>query len=259
MRIHRFSGIVFLGLLSVFAVVAAAQAQVPGCPVNHDQLAAALKKSVKPSGGPANGGFDTHQWASIVTREGTVCAVAYSGNKADEQWPGSRGISAQKANTANAFSVAQMAISTANIFAQAQPGQSLFGITQASPPSPDINAGDPAQFGTPSDPMVGKRIGGIIAFGGGLALYNESGVVGALGVSGDSSCADHNVAWRVRQALGLDKVPAGLSPTRKDAIIYDIGGAQEKSASGFGHVKCAGTEAEISEQLQSGVTGTLYK
>jgi uncharacterized protein GlcG (DUF336 family) len=259
MRIHRFSGIVFLGLLSVFAAVAAAQAQVPGCPVNHDQLAAALKKSVKPSGGPANGGFDTHQWASIVTRDGTVCAVAYSGNKADEQWPGSRGISAQKANTANAFSVAQMAISTANIFAQAQPGQSLFGITQASPPSPDINAGDPAQFGTPSDPMVGKRIGGIIAFGGGLALYNESGVVGALGVSGDSSCADHNVAWRVRQALGLDKVPAGLSPTRKDAIIYDIGGAQEKSASGFGHVKCAGTEAEISEQLQSGVTGTLYK
>jgi uncharacterized protein GlcG (DUF336 family) len=222
-------------------------------------LALALKKSVKASGGPANGGFDTHQWASVVTRDGTVCAVAFSGNKADDQWPGSRGISAQKANTANAFSVAQMAISSANLFAQAQPGQSLFGITQASPPSPDINAGDPAHYGTPADPMVGKRIGGIIVFGGGLALYNESGVVGALGISGDSSCADHNVAWRVRQTLGLDKVPAGLSPVRKDAIIYDIGGAQDKSASGFGHAKCAGTEAEIAEQQQSGVTGPLYK
>jgi uncharacterized protein GlcG (DUF336 family) len=258
MRIPQLAGFVS-GLLSVFAAVPAAQAQAPGCPVNHDQLAAALKKSVKPSGGPANGGLDTHEWASVVTRDGTVCAVAYSGNKADDQWPGSRGISAQKANTANAFSTAQMAISTANIFAQAQPGQGLFGITQASPPSPDINVGDAAQFGTPSDPMMGKRVGGIIVFGGGLALYNESGIVGALGVSGDSSCADHNVAWRVRQTLALDKVPAGLSPTRKDAIIYDIGGAQEKSASGFGHVKCAGTEAEIAEQLQSGVSGPLYK
>ena len=259
MRTTQLAGIAFSGLLSVFAAVSAGQAQVPGCPVNHDQLAAALKKSVKPSGGPANGGFDTHQWASVVMRDGTVCAVAFSGNKPDDQWPGSRGIAAQKANTANAFSVAQTAISSANLFAQAQPGQSLFGITHASPPAPDMNAGDPAQFGTPSDPMVGKRIGGIIVFGGGLALYNESGVVGALGLSGDSSCADHNVAWRVRQALGLDKVPAGLSPTRKDAIIYDIGGAQDKSASGFGHVKCAGTEAEIAEQLQAGVTGPLYK
>src|SRR3954468_1493999 len=156
-----------------------AQAQV-SCPVSHDQLADALKKSVKASGGPANGGYDTHEWAAIVSRDGTVCAVAFSGSKPDDQWPGSRAIAMEKANTANAFSVKQMAIATANVFAPAQPGQPLFSITGASPPSAEATAGDATQFGTANDPMVGKRIGGIIVFAGGLALYDGSDIVGGV-------------------------------------------------------------------------------
>jgi uncharacterized protein GlcG (DUF336 family) len=218
------------------------------CPVSHEQLVNALKASVKASGGPTNGGFDTHQWASVVTRDGTVCAVAFSGNKPDDQWPGSRVVSIGKANTANAFSVNQMALSTANLFAPAQPGQSLYGIVQAGPPSPEANMGDSAQFGTPSDPALGKRIGGTVVFGGGLALYNESGVIGGIGVSGDTSCADHNVAWRVRKALGFDRTP------QKDAIVYDIG-PDGKSASGFGHAKCPGHEADVAHELGAGVGG----
>jgi len=194
----------------------------------------------------------------VVDRDGTVCAVAYSGSKADDQWPGSRVVSMEKANTANAFSVPKMAISTANLFAGAQPGQPLYGLIAASPPSPEAGAGDAAQFGTASDPMVGKRIGGVIVFGGGLALYNESGVVGGLGVSGDTSCADHNVAWRVRQALKLDRVPAGVNPNRKDAIIHDLG-PDGKSASGFGHVKCNGTEADVGNELEAAVGGATMK
>jgi uncharacterized protein GlcG (DUF336 family) len=43
--------------------------------------------------------------------------------------------------------------------------------------------------------MVGGKIGGVNVFGGVVALYNSQGVlIGALGVSGDSSCADHNIA-----------------------------------------------------------------
>jgi uncharacterized protein GlcG (DUF336 family) len=240
------------------AALLAGRAEAADCPVTQDQLAQALRASVKPSGGPANGGFDNHEWASVVTRDGTVCAVAYSGSKADDQWPGSRAVAMQKANTANAFSVPKMAISTANLFAGAQPGQPLYGLITASPPSPEAAAGDAAQFGTASDPMVGKRIGGVIVFGGGLALYDDSGVVGGLGVSGDSSCADHNVAWRVRQALKLDRVPAGVNPNRRDAIIYDLGG-DGKSASGFGHVKCNGTEADIGNELEAAVGGATMK
>jgi len=39
-----------------------------------------------------------------------------------------RVISAQKANTANAFSLPQLALSTANLYSAVQPGGSLFGL-----------------------------------------------------------------------------------------------------------------------------------
>jgi uncharacterized protein GlcG (DUF336 family) len=240
-----------VGLAVAFTVISLAapnSSRAADCPVSQEQLASALKASVKASGGPSNGGFDTHQWASVVTRDGTVCAVAFSGNKPDDQWPGSRVVAMAKANTANAFSTKQMALSTANLFAPAQPGQSLYGIVQAGPPSPEANLGDSAQFGTSSDPALGKRIGGTVVFGGGLALYNESGAIGGIGVSGDTSCADHNVVWRVRTALGLDKTP------QKDAIVYDLG-PDGKSASGFGHVKCPGHEADIAHELGAGIGG----
>jgi hypothetical protein len=143
-----------------------------------------------------------------------------------------------------------MALSTANLFAQAQPGQGLYGIITASPPSPEAGQGDAAQFGSAADPALGKRIGGTITFGGGLALYDANGPVGGLGISGDSSCADHNVAWRVRKALSLDKTP------QKDAINYDLG-PDGKSAGGFGHVKCAGYEADIAGDIGASGTATL--
>ena len=53
--------------------------------------------------------------------------------------------------------------------------------------------------------MEGSKIGGVNVFGGGLALYAAGKkIVGGVGVSGDTSCADHNIAWRVRNNLGLD-------------------------------------------------------
>ena len=77
-------------------------------------------------------------------------------------------------------------------------------------------------------------------------VYDENGnLLGALGVSGDTSCADHNVAWRTRDALGLDHVPAGL--TVGDNIIYDIVGGV--SLSGFGHPTCLGTEDVVNAQI----------
>jgi len=246
----------FIWMAGILAM--AAPANAADCPVKPDQLAQALRSNVKASGGPSNGGFENHEWATVVDRTGTVCAIAYSGSKVDDQWPGSRSISAQKANTANAFSLNSMALSTANLFAMAQPGQSLYGIIAANPPSPAANTGDPLQFGTAQDPMVGQRIGGVVIFGGGLALYNDQGIVGGLGVSGDSACADHNVSWRLRQALGLDKVPGGVNPQRKDAIVYDVNNLGQ-SASGFGHPKCAGREADIAEQLQAGVGGASLR
>ena len=89
---------------------------------------------------------------------------------------------------------------------------------------------------------MGNKIGGINVFGGGLALYNSAGVlVGAIGVSGDTSCADHNIAWRTRQGLSLDYVPSGVNSdaTRPDNLINDI--TAGSSASGWGHPSCVNT------------------
>ncbi len=98
--------------------------------------------------------------------------------------------------------------------------------------------------------MVGQRIGGVNVFGGGLALYDASGaLVGGLGVSGDASCADHNIAWNVRDALKLDKVPGGVSATGDDNIVYDISATTGKSAGGFGHPECSAAATTIGRAL----------
>jgi len=246
-------------LLLVALIAGNASAKATDCPVTHTQLVDALKSSVKPSGGPSNGGYDNNMWGVVLARDGTACAVAFTGNAVGDQWPASRAIAAEKANTANGVSVDSMAISSANLYAGAQPGGFLWGVGNTNPVNPQvIYAGQPHKYGTESDPMLGQAPGGTVVFGGGLGLYDGQHIVGALGVSGDSSCADHNVAWRTRQALGLDKVPAGVNPQRKDAIIYDLD-PNNKSASGYGHPKCVGTEADVANDIGAGVGGQSVK
>ena len=222
-----------LGTSAIFPQRAWAQ-----CPTSFDDLVRALKASVKASGGPGNGGLDNNEWAAVVARDGTICTIAFSGAAPDDQWPASRLVAAEKANTANALSLRQMALSTANLYAGTQPGGPLFGLQLTNPVNQAVAfTGDPVDFGTNNDPLVGKSIGGVVVFGGGLALYDDAGIVGGLGVSGDTSCADHNVAWRIRETLGLYKVPAGVNPLRKDAIVYDLD-PNNKSASGWGIAVC---------------------
>lgn len=232
------------------AAVSPASAQIASCATlpTHAQLKSALDAAVAAE----TSGLNLQMWATLVDRDGVVCAVAFSGANRGAQWPGSRVISAQKANTANAFSLNGLALSTANLYTAVQPGGSLFGLQESNPVNTHAAyAGSAADYGTASDPMVAQKIGGVNVFGGGLALYNSSrAVVGAVGLSGDTSCADHDIAWRVRQNLGLDflRGVGGVSGdlNRPDNIIYDIQPSQQQnhlgeSRSGFGHPQCIGT------------------
>ena len=78
--------------------------------------------------------------------------------------------------------------------------------------------------------------------GGGLALYYGGKKVGAIGVSGDTSCTDHVVAWKVRTLLRGDGVPP--NSIHLDKMIQDITYDQstgliiKASSSGFGHPTC---------------------
>jgi uncharacterized protein GlcG (DUF336 family) len=222
----------------------------------------ALKAALAAATATEMSGLNNQMWGTIVDRDGVVCAVAFTGVNRGAQWPGSRVISAQKANTANSFSLDSssnsggsgqahgLALSTANLYSAVQPGGSLFGLQESNPVDTGVAyGGQSSQYGTSHDPMVGQKIGGVNVFGGGLALYGRGNViVGAVGVSGDTSCADHNIAWRVRNNLGLDHLSGvgGVSgdTARPDNIIFDI--AAGVSAGGFGHPTCLNTAGSSS-------------
>jgi uncharacterized protein GlcG (DUF336 family) len=151
-----------------------------------------------------NGGFfsPNRMWSAVVDRNGVLCSVIRNDPDA---WPGSRAIAIAKASTANDFSNDKLALSTANLYGLTVPGGSLFGLNNSNPFNPlylPLNPPVPGQ-----DP-VGKTPGGIITFGGGLALYQGGQVIGGLGVSGDTSCADHVIAWRMRKLAGLNGTPS---------------------------------------------------
>jgi hypothetical protein len=164
MRIHQriltgLTGIVLLcgASPSSGAVNSFACAGLP----DWETLRAALKQAVADE----SSGLDFNMWATLVNRDGTVCAVAFSGNDYTAQWLGSRVISAQKANTGVDFSLSKplpskqfpngLALSTANLYSAVQPGGSLFGLQESNPVSTEVAyAGNVDQFGTANDPMA---------------------------------------------------------------------------------------------------------
>lgn len=221
MRLSRIAMVLGMATASLFAQSAMAgdngAAECAALPT-HAQLKTSLLAARRAN----NAGFNLDMWGTVVSRTGVVCAVAYTGQNLGDQWPGSRAISAQKAYTANAFSLPGLALATANLYNAVQPGGSLFGLQESNPVVAELAIEGPASaWGQVKDPLVGHRMGGINVFGGGLALYNARGeLLGAVGVSGDSSCADHAIAWRTRSTLNLDYVPGGVGPGGVDQIAY---------------------------------------
>jgi uncharacterized protein GlcG (DUF336 family) len=222
-------------VLTILTMAGAAQADGDSlsCPVTYKQLQSALGAADTDD----TSGFNNHFWAVVVNRGGVVCAVAFSGGSTGSQWLASRQIAAAKAFTANGLSLdipknpfpgtgGLGALSTAQLYQFVQPdnanvGNPLFGLDGGNVMnSMGAYHGDYASFGKANDPMIGQRIGGTITFGGGLALYNNTTVVGGIGLSGDTACADHSVAWRTRIKLGLqqpsptDQLPFASDPAQ---------------------------------------------
>jgi uncharacterized protein GlcG (DUF336 family) len=187
------------------------------------------------------------------------------------------------------FPNGKLALSTANLYSAVQPGGSLFGLQHSNPVFAPGAYGDvivtggggvqtaaysqgeqnvatfagPPQtstYGTSNDPMIGLIVGGINVFGGGLALYAQGDVkVGGVGVSGDTSCTDHLIAWNLRHNLGLDHLGSigGVSgdSARPDNIVFDIANGQ--SAGGFGHPTCGGASNGSASTIAKGLPAVL--
>jgi uncharacterized protein GlcG (DUF336 family) len=165
-------------------------------------------------------------WAAVVDREGHLCAWVTSTMDATQVWPGSQAIAKSKAYTANAFSLDVLALSTARLYTFTQPGHSLWSLSGS-------NHFDTKLLDGPREASRDKDIpGGNIFFGGGVPLYRNQKIIGGLGVSGDTSCADHEIAKRVRNRAGLNP-PAGMD----DDIVY----SPPDPPSVFAHPVCLNT------------------
>lgn len=236
------SSLLLLGLaLSVLALVrlstpvtaTGAEADCRGLP-DSPSLRALLRSAPTTSNlaidGTVGGLFEgARMWAAVVNRNGELCAYNTSTGDRTQVWPGSQAIAKSKAYTANAFSLDTLALSTAMLYTFTQPGHSLWSLGQSNlfnahtlqPPS-----------GFRSD--MGDIAGGLIFFGGGVALYSEEGkIIGGLGVSGDTSCADHEIAKRVRDLAGLNP-PGG-------PLVDDISYSVPDGSSVFTHPRCINT------------------
>jgi uncharacterized protein GlcG (DUF336 family) len=214
-----------MGLSPVFADSNASNCH--GLPTTH-QLQAFLVAAPS-AGGDAGGLFHgTRMWGALVNREGEVCAFATSTADPTQVWPGSQAIAKAKAYTANAFSLDALALSTARLYTFTQPGHSLWSLGQSNLFHPDFLASPDGQGG-------GKHqlVGGLIFFGGGVPLYHAGKLIGGLGISGDTSCTDHEIAKRVRTLAGLN--PLGGAPA--DDITY----SSVDGASVFTHPLCPNT------------------
>lgn len=183
---------------------------------------------------PGHGGnagglfFGTRMWAAVVNRNGDVCAFTTSTTDPTQVWPGSQAIAKSKAYTANAFSLDTLALSTALLYTFTQPGHSLWSLGGS-------NLFDPEFLAPPSGHGGGRNkiVGGQIFFGGGVPLYNNGKIIGGLGVSGDTSCTDHEIAKRVRDLANLNP-PGGK-------LVDDITYSFVDGPSVFTHPLCPNT------------------
>jgi uncharacterized protein GlcG (DUF336 family) len=209
-------------MLGTLFALGSAQNALAACADIPRNLLVSTGIAAAEAAGAATGGYGLKMWATVVDESGKVCEIATSGtagaNAGNSEWLGSRVISAQKANTANAFSLNGYAISTANLYSAVQPGGSLYGLQHSNPVDASrAYQGNPISYGQANDWLKNNRIGGVNVFGGGLALYKNGKKVGALGVSGDTSCRDHAYAWTMRQAMGME--PGGVGITTYNANV----------------------------------------
>lgn len=225
-------------LLYVASVPAFADDGATGCALGANAIngvQAALNRVVA----SGNGGIfkPNMMWAALVDRNGVLCGTT----KVGDAWPGSRAIAIAKAETANDFSNEKLALSTANLYASTQPGGSLYGLNNSNPFNPFYNTiTTDNKIGLARGNGVGFNPGGIITFGGGVALYGEgTQVLGGLGVSGDTACADHAIAYEIRELLTLNNIPAGVGLNGTDNILYAPAGTVP---TGFQHPHCAATD-----------------
>ena len=193
--------------------------------------AADLKKLLKEAAaGREVGGLDGghSEWAAVVDRKGEICAVAVSTDDPTAAWPGSQAIAKAKAYTANAFSTDMVpAVDGASLHDGAA-GALAVRRGGRQPLQPGLPADAGGQGRRPQavrrhDRLRRRR----------CRCTRARPASGGLGASGDTACADHEMAKRMRDKAGLNP-PDG-------ALADDIWFTKTDGPSIFAHPLCKNT------------------
>ena len=137
----------------------------------------------------------TRMVVAVVARDGKLLDAFVM----SDSWVGSQDIAVAKARTAAFFSSNENALTSRVIGSLSQPGAPLWGI------------GNSNQVGISGSQQYRN---GIITFPGGVPLYKNGHLVGAVGVSGDAVDQDEWVAFAgaAGYAPGPDVVKLGMTP-----------------------------------------------
>lgn len=206
-----------------FSVCANEREPVPGCSLS-EHLIQKIQSQLPNIVTQNNGGifYPGREWSAIVDRDGRLCSVI----KVGDAQPYARAIAIAKAGTANGFSNDALALSTANLYSSVEPGKVIYGYNSTNPFNPKYLAPGSG---------IGHVVGGVVTSAGGVALYQNGKVIGGLGLAGDSACADHVMAYRMRRNAGLDQTPAGVGYNGTDNIDYLL---VDQPPAGFKHPPC---------------------
>ncbi len=218
--------VVFVACSFAPITASADQAKCKSLPTENELKTLLIDAAAIPNAGGLFSG--TRMWGAVVNRDGELCAFATSTPDPTDVWPASQAVAKAKAYTANSFSLDVLPLSTARLYTVSQPGHSVASLGQS-------NLFDPHFLAPPSGQGGGKNqiAGGLIFFGGGVPLYKDGKIIGGLGVSGDTSCTDHEIAKRVRDLAGLNP-PGG-------ALVDDITYSSVDGPSVFTHPLCLNT------------------
>ena len=194
------------GITAALVVVAAAglvvAASMPKHDLSSDDIAKILDNAELASKkeesllrvGPDGKKLSCRMHIVVVDRGGRVVGQ----RSMADAWVGSISIARAKAYTANAFSSNENALTTRTLGPLTQPGGPLWNIGNSN-----VNEG------------------GLIEFPGGVPLYHDGKLVGAIGVSGDGVEQDENVAeagakgYEAPKAIRVDTVTNNGVPYTK--------------------------------------------
>ena len=201
-----------------------------------------LRAALSAARGVGNGGFDLDMWGTLVNRDGIVCAVAFTGADRGDPMAGQpRDLGAEGEHRERVQPAGPRALHRQPLCGRAARRQPVRPAGQQSGRHRRGVRRHPAnvRHSRTIRWSAARSAASTSSAAAWRCTTRRTSWSAAIGVSGDTSCADHNIAWRTRHALNLDYVPGGVGAggARRQHQLSGVG-AVPSLANDFSHPIC---------------------